>query len=241
MYKNEYSCSNVEKKKKKKTKGKNHAWNYPCPSRDLELKTLMYFLSTFRVSIHPDKWRGEEKRREEKRREEEIGWTAQFLSRLQQSLEWKPRRSPLERSKASWGNVTFSINHLDITILQESVDVTRTRDKLLSSYATLENTCLSKSYKIPASCGGVIYYSAEARFTSTGIDINRNKSSSHVRRFEHRSASLGLIKDSSPLRADSLPSKKTFPLRPFPPSFSTRQRRILFPLFRPPYLASRFD
>lgn len=123
------------KGKKKKLQGRTRNW----PSRGLKLKTLMYFLSTFRVRVHPGQQitrRREEKRREE---EEEIGcWTAQFLSRLRQSLEWKPpRRSPLERgSKASWGNVTFSIKHLDITILQESVDVTRTRDKLLSSYAT---------------------------------------------------------------------------------------------------------
>lgn len=122
-------------KKKKKLQGRTRN----CPSQGLKLKTLMYFLSTFRVRVHPGQQitrRREEKRREE---EEEIGcWTAQFLSRLRQSLEWKPpRRSPLERgSKASWGNVTFSIKHLDITILQESVDVTRTRDKLLSSYAT---------------------------------------------------------------------------------------------------------
>lgn len=121
-----------KKKKKKKLQGRSHAWNYPYPSRDLQLKTLMYFLSTFSHSSGQMARRREEKRREK----EEIGWTAQFLSRLQQSLEWKPRRSPLERSKASWGNVTFSIKHLDITILQESVDVTRTRDKLLSSYAT---------------------------------------------------------------------------------------------------------
>lgn len=123
------------KGKKKKLQGRTRNW----PSRGLKLKTLMYFLSTFRVRVRPGQQitrRREEKRREE---EEEIGcWTAQFLSRLRQSLEWKPpRRSPLERgSKASWGNVTFSIKHLDITILQESVDVTRTRDKLLSSYAT---------------------------------------------------------------------------------------------------------
>lgn len=123
------------KRKKKKT-----------PRKDSKLAESGFkiknsnFLSTFRVRVHPGQQitrRREEKRREEE--EEEIGcWTAQFLSRLRQSLEWKPpRRSPLERgSKASWGNVTFSIKHLDITILQENVDVTRTRDKLLSSYAT---------------------------------------------------------------------------------------------------------
>lgn len=130
MCKNEYSCSNVEKKRRKKLQGRSHAWNYPYPSRDLQLKTLMYFLSTY-ASIRTN---GAKKRREEKRKRRNR--LEQFLSRLQQSLEWKPRRSPLERSKASWGNVTFSIKHLDITILQESVDVTRTRDKLLSSYAT---------------------------------------------------------------------------------------------------------
>lgn len=64
----------------------------------------------------------------------------------------------------------------------------------------MENTCLSKSYKILASCGGVIYYSAAARFTSKGESISTETNLPlRVRRFEHRSASLGLIKDSSPL------------------------------------------
>lgn len=118
------------KEKKKKSAGKESCLKLSVPESRFTIKNS----NVFSLNISSGQMA---RRREEKRREkEEIGWTAQFLSRLQQSLEWKPRRSPLERSKASWGNVTFSIKHLDITILQESVDVTRTRDKLLSSYAT---------------------------------------------------------------------------------------------------------
>lgn len=85
---------------------------------------------------------------------------------------------------------------------------TRTRDKLPRADAT-ENTCLEKLQNpLPAA---VIYAASAARFTSEGIDINRNKSSLCLR-LEHRSRAR-LIKAFSERDSSQETSAGAWPFR----------------------------